>query len=41
MAMPRLMWLDAHLSLWRLRFDPRSVYTGYMLDKVTLGQVSL
>jgi hypothetical protein len=30
MAMPRLMWLDACLSLWRLRFDPRCLHEIYV-----------
>jgi len=26
MAMPRVMWFGAHLSLWSLRFDPRCLH---------------
>jgi hypothetical protein len=33
-------WLVASLSLLRLGFAPGSVYVGFVVDKVALGQVS-
>jgi len=32
---------DNHcFSLWRPGFDPRAVYAGFVVDKVTMEQVS-
>jgi hypothetical protein len=28
-----------NLSLWNLEFDPKSVYVGFLVDEVVLGQV--
>jgi hypothetical protein len=41
MAVPRLTWLVAGLSPWRPGFMPQSVHVGFVVDEVTLGQVSL
>jgi hypothetical protein len=36
---PWLRWLVADLSPRRPGFDPGSIYVGFVLDKVSLGQV--
>ena len=40
-TVPWRMWLVDGLSPWRPRFDPRPVHVGFVVDKVTLGQVFL
>jgi hypothetical protein len=40
---PWFLWLSilvADLLLWRSEFDPRPVHVGFVVGKVTLGQVS-
>jgi hypothetical protein len=36
-----LRWLVTRHSLHRLRFKPRPVHVGFMVDKVALGLVFL
>lgn len=40
-VMPYFRWLITEFSLQRSRFSPRVVHVGYVLDRVTLGQVCL
>jgi hypothetical protein len=40
-AMSWLRWLVAGLSLWRPGFVPGSAHVGFVLDRVSLGQVFL
>jgi hypothetical protein len=39
-AVPQLRWLFAGFQLWWPGFDPRSGHVGFVVNKVTLGQVS-
>jgi hypothetical protein len=39
MAVPWLRWLVAGLSPRSSGFDPGSVHVGFVVDKVTMGQV--
>jgi len=40
-SIPSLSWLDYSLLPYRPRFNPRPVHVGFVVDKVTLGQVFL
>ena len=40
-AIPLLSWLDCNQSPCRPRFNPRQVHVGFVVGKVTLGQVVL
>jgi hypothetical protein len=40
-AMPWFRQLAVSLSLWKPRFDPRPVYVGFVVNKVTIGWGSL
>jgi hypothetical protein len=40
-TMPWLRWLVTGLSLQRTRFAPGSIYVGFVVDKVALGQAFL
>jgi hypothetical protein len=40
-SVPRLMQLVAKLSPWRPRFSPKPVHVGFVVDKMTLGLVSV
>jgi hypothetical protein len=39
LAMPQLRWLVTSFPSWQPRFEPRSGYEGFVVDKVPLGQV--